>query len=277
MNNNTLINTARSMKRVAMAGAMLAVGAASLSAAILAETANYDDLTLTAPALKVNTPSQQVNGTGTMRYTFKFDIDGGCCMRVKAEMIRRVRLIGSPLLNPVFGAESVVTSKTFEVCGSLHDGTSLTTSLNATEDDAAFFVRFTNLDNWNKARLEISDIKLIYPTPVISISTNPSNPLTLLQGQDEDRTFTVPDKQGTVKIELNWTNAARVKVQIFKPGANNAVATLTSATGQTRLTTADIPVSPSDGGEWRIVYTNVSPANVTAQSITTSIKMTVVE
>src|SRR6185295_6383007 len=145
-------------------------------------------LSMAAPIFKVSSPAQQVSGTGTVRYSFKFDIDSGCCMRIKAEMVRKPRLrslTGASL----FGPESVVTSKTFEVSGSLHDGTTLSANLNATEDDADFFIRFSNLDTWNKAKLTVSDLSVLFPTGVLKLSTNPNVPLTLQQGQDEDRTF----------------------------------------------------------------------------------------
>ena len=66
----------------------------------------------------------------------------------------------------------MVTSKTFEICKTLASGTTLTTTLGANDDDAEFFVRFSNPDTWNKSHVIISALLVSFPTPVIKLSNN---------------------------------------------------------------------------------------------------------
>src|SRR5262249_52325181 len=159
---------------------------------------------------------------------------------------------------------TALASKTFELCGG-QAGNVLSANLSASQDDADFFVQFTNPDSWDKAHLTINNISAFFPTGVISLHTDPNTPLTLLQAQDQDRTFNVPDgKVGKVSISLSWTGGGKLKLEVFKPGATTAIQTVTSANGSSTLTVPDINVGANDSGDWKLVYTNISSANTPA-------------
>jgi hypothetical protein len=277
MNNYTTSTSTPFAKGLITLGMLLAAGSTSFAAVGINATKTYDDLEMQAPAsLSAKTPVQLVSGAGPLLYKFGFTIDNGCCMRVKAELMRQpvifINKAGAPT---PFGTATPIASKTFELCGGQANN-SLFTNLSASQDDAEFFVQFTNLDSWDKAHLVIDHISVSFPTGVISLPTDPNTPLTLLQGQDQDRPFTVPDgKAGKLNISLAWTGGGKLKLEVFKPGASTPIQTVTSATGT--LTVPDITVTTNDDGDWKLVYTNVSTANTPANSIATTINMTVNE
>jgi len=273
------------VKGLATLGVLLAAGTVTgFAATAINASKSFDDLEMQAPTLKVSTPALSVNGTGSLQYKFSFHIDNGCCMRVTASLMRQpVLSIGiSPISKGAVSGgavlqPTVVTSKTFEICNALEAQT-LSTTLSATQDDANFFVQFTNPDSWDKAHLTIDHISALYPTPILALVTDPSTALTLLQGQDQDRTFNVPDgKVGKLSISLNWTGGARMKLEVFKPGSTTAVQSVTSAAGASTLTVPDIAVTANDAGDWKLTYTNVSSSNLPANSISTKINFTVNE
>ena len=276
MNNYTTSISTPFAKGLVTLGMLLAAGSMSSFASVgINASQTYDDLEMQAPtSLTAKTPVQLVSGAGPLQYKFGFTIDNGCCMRVKAELMRQpvIFLTGRP---SAFGTATAIASKTFELCGGQANN-SLLSNLSATQDDAEFFVQFTNLDSWDKAHLVIDHISVSYPTGVISLPTDPNNPLTLLQGQDQDRHFTVPDgKVGTINITVSWTGGGTVKLDVSKPGASTPVKSKASSTGSFTIT--DIPVTANDSGEWTLHYTNSSTTNTPANSIATSVKMTVNE
>lgn len=261
---------------------MAAVTTNSFAVTAVQASKSFDDLEMQAPtSLKAATPGLLVNGTGTVQFKFSFTIDNGCCMRVKADLMRqpliigKVPTIGLPGQTQTAAPPTAVASKTFELCGS-QAGNIMATSVNADQNGFLYFMQFSNPDTWDRAHVVIDHISVLYPTGVLQLSTDPTTALTLLQGQDQDRPFTVPDgKAGKLNISLNWTGGGRLKLEVFKPGAATPIQTVTSSTGT--LTVPEITVTTNDDGDWKLVYTNTSSSNTPANSISTAINMTVIE
>jgi len=265
------------VKGLATLGMLLTAGAMT-SFANINVTKTLPEVDMQAPAsLKVSSEAVAVNGTGAVTFKFDFVVDNGCCMRVQAQLMRQASLI-TKLGQSLPGLPTVITSKTFELCGSL-SGQSLTTTVDTTSDNANFFVVFTNLDSWDKAHVTMSNMKATFPIPVFIIPVHDGNlPLTIQAGDVNDtRTFTLSpvDSTGKANLSLSWTNNTQLSVTITRPDGtlvpNPAGGTaFKSDAGKSNLSIPNIAVSAANssaGNLWTITMTNLSSVASTGITI----------
>ncbi len=210
-----------------------------------------------------------VGGTGTIKLAGALVNASGCCARIKVELLRFKS-----------GTMSVFKEQTFEFCGT--QAVSLSDNLNASEDDAAFLAKITNLDAWNKVTVN-GALTLTYPTADRILAPQPNIPVDLTRGVDVTRTFTLsPNTAGKMKIEIRWNSPALLQARLFKPGqqpgaANNGVLIQNGSSASMDLAYDIQPADITAGTQWAINILNNSPSSMTATAITFKVIYTVNE
>ena len=153
-------------------------------------------------------------------------------------------------------------------------------TLTGSEDDAMFKIRVANLERLNKVTVS-ANLTLRFPTSQKRLTVQPDVPITLNQGQDETRTFSlIPNTPGSVKIEVTWQGAAPLRARLFKPGqeANPQGGGVINNNSSTSPLTLDHNITAGDiasGQTWAINVLNTSPSSVAASNITFKVTYTV--
>jgi len=241
---------------------------------VVTKTKSFN-LSVTPTSLSDVGLSSTVSGTGAIKLAGTLVNTSGCCARIKVEMIRVTTqefLAGSP--------GQVFKQQTFEFCGS--QAVNFSDNLNASQDDARFKVKITNLDGWNKVTVNGS-LTLTFPTADRILAPQPNIPVDLTRGVDVSRTFTLsPNTAGKLKVEIRWTGGASLQAKLFKPGqqpgaANSGVLSRSGSSGALDL---DYDITPADitaGAQWAINVLNNSSSSVTATGISFRVIYTVDE
>jgi hypothetical protein len=155
-------------------------------------------------------------------------------------------------------------------------------NLNASQDDARFKVKITNLDAWNKVTINGS-LTLTFPTADRILAPQPNIPVDLTRGVDVSRTFTLsPNTAGKLKVEIRWTGGASLQAKLFKPGQQPGAANsgALSRSGSSGALDLDYDITPADitaGAQWAINVLNNSSSSVTATGISFRVIYTVEE
>ncbi len=241
---------------------------------VVTKTKSFN-LSVTPTSLSDVGLSSTVTGTGAIRLTGNLTNTSGCCARIKVEMIRITTselVAGSP--------GQVFRQQTFEFCGS--QAVNFSGSLNASQDDARFKVKITNLDAWNKVTVN-GGLTLTYPTADRILAPQPNIPIDLTRGVDATRTFTLsPNTAGRLKIEIRWAGGASLQARLFKPGqqpgaANSGVLNQSGSSGALDLNYDITPADITAGAQWAVNVLNNSSSSVTATGITFKVIYTVEE
>ena len=220
-----------------------------------------------------------VTGVGTISLSGQLVVANGACARVRVEVLRE------PL-----GRGPTTTQKqgVYEFCSASREAAARTANvdisdtLSGSEDDAMFKVRVTSLDSLNKETVRVTGtLTLRFPTSQKRLTVQPNVPITLNQGQDETRTFSlIPNTPGSVRIEVKWQGAAPLRVRVFRPGqgANPQSGGVINKTSPTSPMTLDHNITATDiaGGQtWAINVLNASQSSIAASNITFMVTYTV--
>jgi hypothetical protein len=241
---------------------------------VVAKTKNAN-LTVTPTSLADTGLSATVTGTGTIRLTGNLVNTSGCCARIRVDLIR--------ITNPeifIGGQGQVFKQQTFEFCGS--QAVNFSDNLSASQDDAHFRVRITNLDAWNKVAVN-GALALTYPTADRILAPQPNTPVDLTRGVDVSRIFTLsPNTAGKLKVEIRWSGGASLQAKLFKPGqqfgaAFQGILNQTSSSGALDLNYDIQPADISAGAQWAVNVLNNSTSSITATGITFRVIYTVEE
>lgn len=230
-------------------------------------------LSLTPTSLSAAAGLVFVSGTGLLKLDGTLVNTSGCCARIKLEILRRTN---SDVFNGNPG--QVFKQQTFEFCGS--QPVNISDNLSASQDDARFTVKITNLDAWNTVSVT-GNLRLTYPTADRILAPQPNIPIDLTRGVDVTRTFELaPNTAGRLKIEIRWTGGASLQAKLFKPGqqpgpASSSALTQNSSSGAIDLNYNITPADIAAGNQWAINVLNNSASSVTATGITFRVIYTV--
>jgi len=241
---------------------------------VVTKTKSFN-LSVTPTALSDDGLSPTVTGTGAIKLSGNLVNASGCCARIKVEMIRITTqefIAGGP--------GQVFKQQTFEFCGS--QAVNFTDNLNASQDDARFKVKITNLDSWNKVTIN-GALTLTYPTADRILAPQPNVPVDLTRGVDVSRTFTLsPNTAGRLKVEIRWSGGASLQAKLFEPGQQfgasfNGVLNQSSSSGALDLNYDITPADITAGAQWAVNVLNSSTSSITATGITFRVIYTVEE